>query len=502
MPDTAARARLSLSTVAKLASAVARPAYDPAAVPVGILHLGLGAFHRAHQAVYTDDILGAEPRWGICGVSLKTPRAVVPLAAQDGLYTLLTRTSDGTTARVIGALRETLFAGAARPQLIARFADPRITVVTATVTEKGYCHDPATGELNLRHPEIAHDLVDPQAPESAIGILVAGMAARRAAKAGPLTFVCCDNLPHNGRMVEGLVHAFAARRDPALAGWIAEHVSFPSTMVDRIVPATTGIDLADAQRLTGMQDEATVTAEAFGQWIIEDNFRAARPRWEDAGAQLVADVAPFETMKLRLLNGSHSTLAYLGFLSGHETIWQASADPLLARLVERQMAEEIIPTLVAPPGIDLAAYCAQLMTRFRNRALPHRTQQIAMDGSQKLPQRLLGTVRDRIAAGGSFRHLALATAGWIRYASGVDERGGEIVVSDPMAPTFARLVSTAANDPARIAAGFLDLAPVFGDLVVHAGFRDLVSRNVVDLFKNGVQQTLALHLGIDSRTQS
>ena len=496
MPDNAARARLSLSTLAQVPSRVARPSYDPAKIPVGILHLGLGAFHRAHQAVYTDDILGADPRWGICGVSLKTPRAIEPLAAQDGLYTLLTRMREGTTARIVGALRETIFAGDARARLVGRFADPRITIVTATVTEKGYCHDPATGKLNEEHRDIAHDFAHPEAPESAIGLLAAGLAARRAADAGPLTFVCCDNLPHNGRMVEGLVHAFAARRDPTLAAWIGEHVSFPSTMVDRIVPATTEADVAEAERLTGLQDDATVTAEPFGQWIIEDRFSAARPPWEDAGAQFVADVLPFETMKLRLLNGSHSTLAYLGFIAGHETIWQASSDPHLARLVERQMAEEIAPTLVAPPGIDLASYCAQLMARFRNPALPHRTQQIAMDGSQKLPQRLLGTVRDRIASGASFAHLALAVAGWIRYASGTDEQGRAIAVSDPMAATFASVIATAGKDPARISAGFLDLAPVFGDLVAHTAFRAAVTRNVVDLFRNGVQRTLAQHLGI------
>jgi fructuronate reductase len=295
-------------------------------------------------------------------------------------------------------------------------------------------------------------------------------------------------------MVEGLVHAFAMRREPALAAWIRDHVTFPSTMVDRIVPATTAADLADAQRLTGLRDEAAVTAEAFGQWIIEDRFRGARPHWEDAGAQFVADVLPFETMKLRLLNGSHSTLAYLGFLAGHDTIWQASSDPELADLVARQMTEEILPTLVAPPGIDLAAYCAQLMTRFRNRSLPHRTQQIAMDGSQKLPQRLLGTVRDRIASDASFRHLALATAGWIRYASGTDEAGRAIAVSDPMSAVFARVVASAGNDPTRIASGFLDLAPVFGDLVAYAAFRAAVTGNVVTLFQDGVRKTLARHL--------
>jgi fructuronate reductase len=429
---------LSLRALAGLPTAVARPAYDPAHVAVGILHLGLGAFHRAHQAVYTDDVLARDRRWGICGVSLKTPRVIEPLAAQEGLYTVLTKGSGGATARVIGSVREALFAGANREGLIARFADPRIAVVTSTVTEKGYCHDPATGALNRAHPDIAHDVAHPDAPESAVGILVAGLAARRQAGAGPLTFVCCDNLPHNGRMVEGIVADFAGGRDPALAEWIRANVAFPSSMVDRIVPATTDADIADAERLLGVHDAAPVAAEAFGQWVIEDCFAGERPAWEDAGAQFVADVAPFETMKLRLLNGSHSTLAYLGFLMGHDFVWQASADPLLAQLIERQMIAEIAPTLQMPAGTDLDAYCRQLMQRFRNAALPHRTQQIAMDGSQKLPQRLLGTVRDRIAAGASYSHLALAVAGWIRYASGSDERGAPIDVADPLAETFAR----------------------------------------------------------------
>ncbi|MFO1324918.1 MAG: mannitol dehydrogenase family protein [Burkholderiales bacterium] len=466
-------------------------------MPVGILHLGLGAFHRAHQAVYTDDVLAADPRWGICGVSLKTPRAIEPLAAQDGLYTLLTRSGDGTAARVIGALRETLFAGAARARLVSRFADPAITVVSATVTEKGYCHDPASGALNEAHPDIVHDLAHPDAPESAIGIVVAGLAARRAANGGPLAFVCCDNLPHNGRMVEGLVHAFARRRDAALHAWIRDRVTFPATMVDRIVPATTDADIAEAQRRLGVHDAAPVTAEPFGQWIIEDRFAAARPRWEDAGAQFVADVAPFELMKLRLLNGSHSTLAYLGFLMGHEYVWQACGDPLLATLVERMMAEEIVPTLPPPPGIDLGRYCAQLTLRFRNRALPHRTRQIAMDGSQKLPQRLLGTIRDRLAAGGAVAHLTLAVAGWIRYASGRDERGAAIDVQDPLTDAFREIVRDANGDPGPIADGFLDLPSVFGaDLVAHYAFREAVRRQVIGLFRDGAKVTLAHHLGV------
>jgi len=488
---------LSLRTLADLPPAVVRPAYDPACVSVGILHLGLGAFHRAHQAVYTDDILARDPRWGICGVSLKTSRATLPLAAQDGLYAVLTKDSGGTEARVIGSVRETLFAGADRAGLVARFADPRIAIVTATVTEKGYCHDPATGALNRAHPDIVHDLAHPDAPESAVGILTAGLAARRAANAGPLTFVCCDNLPHNGRMVEGLVTTFAHERDPALAEWIGAHVAFPCSMVDRIVPATTDADLVEAQRLLGVHDAAPVAAEAFGQWVIENRFAGARPAWEEAGAQLVADVAPFETMKLRLLNGSHSTLAYLGYLMGHDFIWQASADPLLATLVERQMREEIAPTLPAPPGVDLAAYGAQLMQRFRNSALPHRTRQIAMDGSQKLPQRLLGTVRDRIGAGAPFPHLALAVAGWIRYASGTDEQGSAIAVADPLAATFAGIVADARGDAGPVADGFLDLKAVFGaDLVAHYAFREAVRENVIALLRDGARTTLGRHLGV------
>ncbi len=489
--------RLSLSALATLHAQVARPAFDPAAVSVGMLHLGLGAFHRAHQAVYTDDILARDPRWGICGVSLKTPRAIGQLAAQDGLYTMLTKTGEGTTARVIGSLRETRFAGADRPGLVDRFADPRIVVVTATVTEKGYCHDPATGALNTEHPDVVHDLAHPGAPESALGILVAGLAARRAAAAGALTFVCCDNLPHNGPMVEGLVRAFAQRREPELADWIRAHVAFPATMVDRIVPATTDADLDDAQRLLGVHDAAPVAAEPFGQWIIENRFATPRPPWEDAGAQLVADVAPFEWMKLRLLNGSHSTLAYLGCLMGHEFVWQASRDPLLATLIERQMHEEIVPTLAPPPGIDLPAYCGQLAERFRNAALPHRTQQIAMDGSQKLPQRLLGTIRDRIAAGASYAHLALAVAGWIRYASGTDEHGATIDIQDPLAPEFARIARDAAGNPAHIADRFVDLQAVFGrDLPAHAAFRATVRAKVVALFRDGATVALARHLGV------
>ncbi len=486
---------LSFATLGDVAADVARPHYDPSRVAIGIVHLGIGAFHRAHQAVVVDDILASDDRWGICGVSLKTPTATRMLAAQDGLYTLLMKSADGTAARVVGSVRELLFLGIDRAALMTRFSDPGVRIVSLTVTEKGYCHDPASGKLNPQHPDIVHDLAHRDAPSSAPGVLVAGLAARRAAGAGPITVLCCDNLPHNGQVVEQIVLALAQLWDPALADWVGAHVTFPSTMVDRIVPATTERDIAEAALILGVRDAAPVVCEPYFQWVMEDRFAGGRPAWEHAGVQFADDVGPFETMKLRFLNGSHSTLAYLGYLAGHEYIWQACSDPQLGALVERLMAEEIAPTVPPPPGIDLGAYRSLLLQRFRNPVLPHRTQQIAMDGSQKLPQRLLNTVRERLAGEGSITHLALAIAGWIRYASGTDEHGNAISVSDPLAPQFREITAAANGDAVRLAAGFLDLAPVFGtELGKHMRFRAAVTANVVSLFTKGVRATLAAHL--------
>ena len=486
---------LSLSTLSQLPPSVARPAYDPRRIGIGIIHLGVGAFHRAHQAEVVDAVLADDPQWGICGVSLKSPTSKNLLVPQDGLYAILQKSAAGTNARVIGSMRESMFLGDDRAALMARFVDPAVRIVTLTVTEKGYCHDPATGKLNLAHPEIVHDLDHRDAPISAPGLLVAALSARRDAKAGPITILCCDNLPHNGRIVESIVLALAHEWAPALGEWIADNVTFPCTMVDRIVPATTIRDIEEASTLLGVRDEAPVVCEPYFQWVMEDRFAGGRPRWEAAGVQFADDVAPFETMKLRFLNGSHSTLAYLGYLAGHEYIWQASSDPDLGHLIERLMEQEIKPTVPPPPGIDLDAYRNQLLQRFRNPVLPHRTQQIAMDGSQKLPQRLLNTVRERLAKDASIAHLALAIAGWIRYASGKDEQGNVINVSDPLVKQFQQITTAAGGDPVRLAMGFLDLTSVFGeDLGKQLRFRAAVIANVVSLCGKGVRATLAAHL--------
>jgi fructuronate reductase len=489
--------RLSLATLGQVPPVATAPGYDPRPVDIGIVHLGIGAFHRAQTAVYSDDALALEGgAWGICGVSLRTPDVRDRLVPQDGLYTAVEKSPAGVRRRVIGSVREVLFLGDQRDVVQARLAAPSTRIITLTITEKGYCHDPATGQLNFAHLDIAHDLAAPARPHSAIGLLVAALDARRHAGGAAVTILCCDNLPHNGALVRGLVRAFAAARDAALARWIEDHASFPSTMVDRIVPATSGADLAENDAALGLHDAAPVVHEPFRQWVIEDAFVAGRPAWERAGAQLVGDVAPFEAMKLRLLNGSHSALAYLGYLAGHEFIYQVAAQPDFVALTQRLMRDEVAPTLHLPPGTDVAAYQRDLMARFSNPALPHRTQQIAMDGSQKLPQRLLATVRDNLAAGRSIDLLTLAVAGWMRYISGVDEAGQDISVSDPMAGEFARLASAQRGNPPALAHEFLGLRAVFGDdLPADPRFAGKVAGWLLALFTDGAARTVARAVG-------
>ena len=450
MPPDPTLSRLSPSTLGQTRPGVAVPGYDRSALRPGIVHLGLGAFVRGHMALYTDDVLALalEP-WGIIGVSLKRPDQRDRLAPQDGLYTTLEREGGTVRARIVGSLLGVMVAPENPGAVVAAMADAGCHIVSLTVTEKGYCHHPATGRLDAGHPDIVHDLAHPQAPRSAVGLIVAALAARRAAGLAPFTVLCCDNLPHNGRLLSGLVQDFATRVDPALAAWIAACGAFPSTMVDRIVPAMTDADLHEAASATGLHDAAPVSHEPFRQWVIEDRFVAGRrPAWERAGAQMVADVAPYEHMKLRLLNGAHSALAYLGYLAGHETIADTMADPVFAAYVADLWNDEIIAVVPPPEGVDLAAYAAQLQARFVNPAIRHRTWQIAMDGSQKLPQRLLSTIRERLARGLPIPRLALAVAAWIRYVAGLDEAGQPIDVRDPLAPLLQQRLHDAGADPA------------------------------------------------------
>ena len=478
--------RLSAATLNQLPRDVARPRYDRSAAATGIVHLGVGAFQRAHQAMYTEGALDAgDLRWGIVGASLRSPAVRDALKPQDNLYTLAVRGADGERLRVIGAIRDVLVAPEDPEALLRVMCHPAVKIVTLTVTEKGYCYDPATTALDEAHPDIVHDLTEPAQPRSVPGFLVEALRRRRAAKISAFTVLCCDNLPHNGRTLAAIVTRFAALREPALAGYIRNEVAFPSTMVDRITPATTPEDRAAISGSLGLDDAAPVVTEPFSQWVIEDRFPEGRPDWSLAGAEFVTDVAPYENMKLRLLNGSHSTLAYLGYLAGYETVADTMKDANYRRLAEGVM-EDAAHTLKMPPGADVAAYKRALLERYANPALRHRTWQICMDGSQKLPQRLLGSIRDRLAAGASIDRLVMGVAGWMRYVCTAD------TVDDPMADRLKELTAHAATPQAAVDA-LLSLQEVFGeDLPVNGRFRELVTESLEALTKGGVAAATAL----------
>lgn len=481
--------RLSRKTIDRLPPTVKRPDYDLGPVTVGIVHLGIGAFHRAHQAAYTDALLSENPSWGICGVSLRSPETRDALQPQDGLYTLAVQDGEGSDLSVIGSVVELLCAPEDPEAVLRRMADPATRIVSLTITEKGYCHNPATGTLDEGHPDIVHDLANPARPRSAIGFIVEAISRRVSAGIAPFTLLSCDNLPGNGHVLKRIVTQFAELRDPALAA-VIRNVASPSTMVDRIVPATTDGDRSAVAAAMGLEDAWPIMTEPFRQWVIEEDFPLGRPAWEKAGALFVQDVSAFEFMKLRLLNGSHSTLAYLGYLAGAETVADAMSLPGMEALVEGLMRHEVSPTLPELPGFDLPACRAELLQRFRNPALRHRTWQIAMDGSQKLPQRLLGSIRDRLHAEVGYDRLALGVAAWMRYARGLDEAGRPIDVRDPHAARIAGLAQ-GIDEPDRIVDAFLTMTDVFGtDLPASAPFRAALIKALDGLLRNGSAATL------------
>lgn len=454
----------------------------------GIVHLGLGAFYRAFGCVYVADAMAASGGdWGIVGVSLRSADVRDRLRGQDWCYTSVALDADGATPREISVLNDVLVAPEDPEAVLAAMASPDVKIVTLTVTEKGYCHNPATGALNPDHPDIVRDLVQDM-PVSAPGFLVRALQRRRDLGLRPFTVLTCDNLPSNGRVVCGVVLDMAARIDPDLADWIAAEGRFPCTMVDRITPATTEDDIAMVAKLTGKQDAAPVMHEAFAQWAVADDFvDGQRPDFAAAGVEMVADVTAHEEMKLRMLNGTHSALAYCGYLAGHETIAQTVADPVFAAFV-RELWAEITPTVAAPPGVDLGDYAQALFARYANPSIRHRTWQIAMDGSQKLPQRLLGTLRENLAAGRASPCLSLAVAAWMRYVGGVDEAGQPIDVRDPLAARL-RAITDAADTPEETVAGLLAVTDVFpADLA--SDLRGPVTAAAVRIWSSGMRQAV------------
>jgi fructuronate reductase len=440
------RGRLSEATLRDLPSAITKPAYDRHAVRPGIVHLGVGAFHRAHQAVYVDDCLAAgDLGWGIEGVSLRSADTRDALEPQDGLYTLAVRGGDRESLRAVGSLLSLHVAPENPPAVLELLTDPRIRIVTLTVTEKAYLRG-AGGDLDTAHHDVAADLAEPGQPKTAHGFLVEALARRRSAGVAPLTVLCCDNLPANGATLHRLLVQFAELRDVELARYVAEEVACPSTMVDRIVPATTEADRARIAMQLGVEDAWPVMTEPFCQWVVEDHFPAGRPRWEEFGVTMTGDVTPYEEMKLRLLNGSHSAIAYLGLLSGYETVSAAFADPAIRGFVEG-LWREAIPTLPHGAGLGPQNYTRRLADRFANTALAHRTAQIANDGSQKLPQRILAAASQRIAERKPAGHLMLVVAAWIAAAEARGDKLPPGYFTDPLDRQLAG--SGGAERPAR-----------------------------------------------------
>jgi len=481
-------ARLSRQTFARLPNEVRRPGFDQGCIATGIVHLGLGAFARAHVAWHTQPLLADDPGWGILGVSLRSDATRNALEPQDWLYLCAERDGEGERLTAMCALTGVLVAPENPSAVVAAMANPAVGIVTLSVTEKGYHRLAADGSLDQDDPVIRHDLANLDRPRTVPGLLVAAIRARRDAGVPPFTVLCCDNLPHNGNSTRRVVTRFAELADPALGHFIAGEVAFPNSMVDRIVPATTDADRQRIDMLAGISDAWPVVCEPFSQWVIEDRFPLGRPAWHRTGVEIVDDVQPYETMKLQLLNGAHSAIAYLGQLAGWQTVSDAIADPALASFIDALLLE-VTPTLRMPASVDLLAYRRALLARFANPALRHRTAQIAMDGSQKLPMRLFATTQDRLVQGLSSPCVALATAAWLRFLQERSDDGSVLIVDDPKKDILLKAAGASGN-PSELCGAIFAMRDIVPPQLASSGFRDEVVAALETLTAYGVRTTL------------
>jgi mannitol 2-dehydrogenase len=482
---------LDARALPSLAAAVSVPTYDRARVRAGIVHLGVGAFHRSHQAAYVDRLLeqGQAEDWGICGVGVLPAdrRMAEVMAAQDCLYTLVVKHADGTSeARVVGSIVEYLLAPDDPEAVVEKMADGATRIVSLTVTEGGYNTSATTGEFDADAPDVVSDLQPGAALRTAFGLVTEALVRRRDRGLAPFTVVSCDNVQHNGDVARRSFAAFAGLRDPELGAWVDREVPFPNSMVDRITPATTDQDRADVAARLGVEDRWPVVCEPFTQWVLEDRFGPGRPPLEDVGVQVVDDVDPYERMKLRLLNAGHQGLAYLGRLAGHRLVHDAAQDPLFQAFLLGYMEEEATPTLLPVPGIDLDAYRRELITRFSNPAVRDTLARLAFDGSERLTKWLLPVVRDNLAAGGEVRRSAAVVAGWARYCEGVDEQGEPIEIDDRRRDALTARARRQREDPLA----FLADRDLFGDLVDDDRFTSAYLAALTSLHERGARATL------------
>lgn len=484
--------KLNEQNLLRLPTAIARPAYALEEVRAGIAHIGVGGFHRAHQAAYTDALmnLGEGMDWGICGIGTRAEEKTMrdALAAQDYLYSLVELDDrPDTQVRAIGSIRDMLLVADGSEAVVARLADPAIRIVSLTITEGGYCMDESTGQFDASLPQIQHDLAMPRQPISVFGLLCAALAKRRGAGTAPFTVMSCDNLPHNGDVTRRALLSFANLVDAELAGWIDQHVSFPNAMVDRITPMTSPAHREALRDRHGIEDAWPVVCEPFVQWVLEDRFVNGRPAWEKVGVQFTDDVTPYEEMKIKLLNGSHLALTYLGFLCGYRYVHETMEDPLIRRYVQQYMDQDVTSQLAPVPGIDLDDYKRTLIARFSNRAIADQLERVCSDGSSKFSKFSVPTINRLIADDAELDRAALVIAAWALYLRGVDENGERYRILDPRLEFCQQLVAVDEGLADRL----LGREDIFGTQIPRSpAFRAAFERNLARLRSLGVKGTL------------
>ncbi|WP_431894717.1 mannitol dehydrogenase family protein [Nonomuraea sp. bgisy101] len=488
---------LTQETLAALPEEVAVPAYDRSGLTAGIVHVGVGGFHRAHQAMYLDRLMneGKAHDWAICGVGVLPGDARMrdALAAQDGLYTLVLKHPDGSReARVIGSITEFLLAPDDPEAVIEKMADPAVRIVSLTVTEGGYNIHPVTGEFDADAPAIRADLEPGAVPSTVFALVTEALRRRRTRGVAPFTVMSCDNIQGNGDVARRSFTAFARLADPDLAAWMEDAVAFPNSMVDRITPVTTDEDRASVAGRFGVRDTWPVTCEPFTQWVLEDRFAAGRPPLEEAGVQVVADVEPYELMKLRLLNAGHQALGYFGHLMGHRYVHEAATDPALARFVLDYMDIEATPTLRPVPGVDLDLYKRTLIERFANPEVRDTLARLCAESSDRIPKWVLPVVREQLARGGEITRAAAVVASWARYAEGADESGEPITIVDRLRDRLTVIAKTQRERPTA----FIDNRELFGDLAGDERFVEPYLRALESLHERGARATVRALAGM------
>lgn len=466
------------------------PGYDRAALRHGIVHIGVGGFHRAHQAWYLDSLLaqGGTRDWSICGVLLlpHDRRMYEAMRSQDCLYTVVERGPEGESPRIIGSITEVLFAPEDPKAVLEKMASPDCRIVTLTITEGGYYFNSGTGEFDAAHPDIVKDLANPTKPSCVFGYLAEALSRRRDRGLEPFTLMSCDNMQNNGRVLKEMLLAFLSLRDPSLATWLSERGAFPNSMVDRITPSTTDEHRALVRRKFGIDDAWPVMCEPFVQWVIEDTFTLGRPAWEQVGAQIVPDVLPYEKMKLRLLNASHQALCYIGMLLGYEFAHQTMEDRNIRKLVRTMMDVEVTPLIGVVPGIDIEAYKDTLIERFANPAIRDQLLRIGTEGSARIPKFVLPTVLEQVERRGPVTASAFTVAAWFRYLAGKDDAGRELGIIDPMKEKLTSLAKKGGQD----AGALLSIREIFGDMLPGSYFGHEVKRALASFYEKGAAATL------------